>query len=190
MLFTNIGNYVNFIGFRYVLGLSYEIDSITDLDSKDTLVFGAEGFAFSDAEPRLTGITFNPQSFGPGEIEPELANHPVIMRASFELRNSIKYPDYTALHCYLALDAIRNHFDSSNDKNGWELLRLNLNIKRDSIEKFKDAADCQRHGKNKSQDWNDRRIAMQTGWEVLHRFVAWFRQPHSLPLSDPKFPSF
>jgi hypothetical protein len=186
ILFSAVGNIVNFAGFRHVIGVSYELDSITEIDEKWTMIFGAEGFVFDDAKDFGDRITFKAEQFGvPTALNnPEALFHPGLSRATFELRNSIRYPDFTALHCRLAIEAIRNSFDAEDETRGWQLLRDTLNIDRATIESFKDVATKQRHGKNEPQSWEQRRRCMQIAWEICSRFVIFLSTKSRLPITD------
>ena len=188
IIFTQVGDLINYIGFRYVLGLAYEIDSITDIEEKTTHVFGVEGFVFEPEPPQEAGHTFKKNNYGPATLDMRIASNPSVARATFELRNSIRYPDYTALHCYLAIEAIRNYFQAENENESWEELRKNLNVAKSVIMRTKDTADLQRHGRNKPQNWSERQTAMQTSWELLHRFVYFLQQEQQVQLDKSEFP--
>lgn len=189
-LLTLLGNIINLAGFNFVLGISYELDSITSIDGKWTQVFGTEGFVFEDNSEFGNKITFTPQPYGSAQMSVAPLNIAAVSRATFELRNSIRYPDYTALHCRLALEAIRNHFDADDERLGWQKLRETLNIDRQTIELFQDAAAAQRHGNNMPQSWPQRRQAMQVAWEICHRFLVWLEKSPQTALEDPDFPHF
>lgn len=174
VIYSALGDLVNFAGFQLVLGISYELDSITNIDTKSTTVFGVEGFVFDDLTEFESRITFRSGQFGaPTPISAPLLSSRPIARATFELRCSIRYPDFTALHCRLAIEAIRNAFDHENEANGWKLLRDNLKINRATIESFKDVATTQRHGRNTYQTWAERRRCMQIAWEIVHRYTIY-----------------
>lgn len=174
VIYSALGDLVNFAGFQLVIGISYELDSITNVDNKSTTVFGAEGFVFDDLTEFDSRITFRSGQFGaPTPISVPLLSNRAIARATFELRCSIRYPDFTALHCRLAIEAIRNAFNHENEAGGWKLLRDNLKINRATIESFKDVATTQRHGRNTYQTWVERRRCMQIAWEIVHRYTIY-----------------
>jgi hypothetical protein len=178
-LFEFVGDVINFAGFQHVLGISYELDSITNIDEGSTWLFGVDGFVFDDTTQLGNTLTFKANEFGkPYLLTPELLSNSYILRATFELRNSIRYPHFTALHCRLAIEAIRNAFDSKNENNGWKQLREILSVSRETIESFKDVATEQRHGRNLYQTWQQRRHCMQVAWEIVHRFI---RHTHEKP---------
>jgi hypothetical protein len=170
-LFGVVGNIVNYAGFYEVLGISYELDSITDLSSKETTVFGVEGYVFEGQNNIDSSFTFFADAYHKGlPVSSNLLTNKFFSRATFELRNAIRYPDFTALHCRLAIEAIRNYFDEEEVK-AWVLLRDALKVQRSTLDEFKDAANNQRHGRNQPQTWAERQRSMQIAWEVTYRFT-------------------
>lgn len=136
-------------------------------------MFGAEGFVFDNTDDFGNRLTFTADKFGaPLELSLSLLTNRAISRATFELRCAIRYPDYTALHCRLAIEAIRNASNPDDERDGWGQLRSRLNVKRETIESFKAVANDQRHGKNSHQTWEQRRRCMQIAWEIVHRFSS------------------
>lgn len=187
-IFNVVGDVVNMAGFMYVSGISYEIDSITSQDERWTVVFGTEGHVFDDLSEFGQKLTFAVRPYGPAEMSVALLDVPAVSRANFELRNSIRYPDFTPLHCRLAIEAVRNYFDAENEKVGWQCLRETLHIKRETIELFQHAATLQRHGHGVPQSWEERRRAMQIAWEICHRFYTWLLLKSQAPLPEDAFP--
>ncbi|MGB0085932.1 MAG: hypothetical protein WBP94_11235 [Rhodomicrobiaceae bacterium] len=186
-IFTVLGSVINFAGFFYVLGISYEIDSITNLDTRSTVVFGVEGYVFENVSEFGDRLTFVSQACdSPLPLIPQFLTNPHIARATFELRNSIRYPDFTALHCRLAIEAIRNAFNSSDENAGWNDLRTNLNLDRNTIQSFKDIATAQRHGRNEPQSWEQRRRCMQIAWEIVYRYTRFLQADGKSPLDCAK----
>jgi hypothetical protein len=186
LVFTIVGDMVNYAGFKHVLGLSYEIDSITNLTEQTSVVFGTEGFIFDDTSEFGNRLTFTSSKFGvPNELKvSSYLTNEAISRATFELRNSIRYPDFTALHCRLAIEAIRNSFDADDENNAWRSMREALNVSRATIESFQEIATLQRHGKHVPQTWPQRRHCMQIAWEVCSRFMGYSVQEPRKPLTD------
>jgi hypothetical protein len=180
-----ISNIIHYIGYRSVHGHSYELDSITDIKNGNTIVFGVQGFVF-DAPTKWDGLCAF-KAARPGEsiaIDLRIVADPAMSRALLELRNAIRNPDFTALHCRLAIEAIRNGFAESETA-GWALLREKLRIEKDTINSFKSAADHQRHGRNVPQSWNDRQSAMQIAWEIVHRYERYMLAGNEKPLDLP-----
>src|SRR5688572_13972089 len=60
MLLTVMADVVNYAGFYLVCGISWELESITDVDDRSTFVFGVEGYAFSDRTEFGDRLTFVP----------------------------------------------------------------------------------------------------------------------------------
>lgn len=187
IMFTIVGDVVNYAGFQHVLGISYELDSITDVEKQSTYVFGVEGFVFENTDEFGNRITFTQNKYGsPLTVNVALLTDPAISRATFELRNSIRYPDFTALHCRLAIEAVRNAFDAEDESKGWKALRENLNVNRETIESFKEIATNQRHGKNEHQTWEQRQHCMQIAWEVVYRYTKYRESDPPKTLSVPE----
>jgi len=186
LVFTVVGDMVDYAGFKHVIGIAYEIDSITNLTEKTSLVFGAEGFVFDDRSEFGDRLTFTSDKFGvPNELKnPSYLTNKAVSRATFELRNSIRYPDFTALHCRLAIEAVRNSFDPDDENKAWQAMRESLKINRATIESFQDIATLQRHGKNVPQTWPQRRHCMQVAWEVCSRFMVYLEQEPRAPLAN------
>ena len=186
-MFTSIGNIVNYAGFLHVLGISYELDSITDIEKKSTYVYSVEGFVFENTDEFGDRLTFSQTQLG-GQVplNQKLLVDSAFSRATFELRNSIRYPDFTALHCRLAIEGIRNAFNADDESQGWKELRENLKIKRETIESFKEVATDQRHGKNTFQSWAQRRHCMQIAWEIVFRYTKYRDGDPPCPLNAPE----
>ncbi len=185
MLLTVIADVVNYVGFYLVCGISWELESITDVDDRSTFVFGVEGHAFHDRSEFGNKLTFAPAGHdAPLQISGDLIFNSAISRATHELRNSIRYPDFTALHCRLAIEAIRNHFDADDEAEGWRKMREALKLSRSTIETFQDIAAIQRHGRNTLQTWEQRRRCMQIAWETTHRLARHLQGDQQLSSSQ------
>jgi hypothetical protein len=185
-MLTLAGNVINYACFFYVSGISYELDSITQLGNRSTYVWGVEGHVFDDPSDLDNKLTFKSHPSGDKlDMSPALMNSPHLNRATFELKNSIRYPDFTALHCRLAIEAIRNAFDPDDENTGWQNLRKYLNIDRVTIESFKDIATKQRHGKNEAQTWAQRRACMQIAWEIVYRYTNFLKSGVQHALGAP-----
>ena len=64
LLLTIVGNLINFGGFHLVCGISYELESITNVDDRLTFVFGAEGHVFDNRNEFGERLTFAQGQFG------------------------------------------------------------------------------------------------------------------------------
>jgi hypothetical protein len=189
-LMTLVAQFVNLAGFYYVLGISYELDSITNIETGESQVFGVEGHVFDDTTEFKGQLTFSSVPPGaPLAVGPEELQDQAVSRATFELRNAIRYPDYTELHCKLAIEAIKNAF--GQEKHGWASMRSSLNLETGTLNLFKSASDDQRHGRTLPQSWPQRKQAMQVAWEVVNRYLRWKAQgepTRGLPKHD--YPPF
>lgn len=176
---------VNYVGFLNNYGMSVFIESIFNIESKETVVFGAEGYAYSEQSKVIQNADFIPNTAIENNINLANLTDPYFCRALQEIRNSIAYPDFTALHSKLAVDAIQNAFQG-NDPERWEALRQNLKLTKTRLNMFKAIADDQRHGRNRPQSWEERRDAMQIASEVVHRYSLW-KLNGMTPISLPEF---
>jgi hypothetical protein len=93
MMFTMIGDIVNYAGFQYVLGISYELDSITELDKKSTYVFGVEGYVFENTEEFGNRLTFSQTRLG-GQLP---FNPKLLTDRAFHARHSNYVTQYATL---------------------------------------------------------------------------------------------
>lgn len=174
LLFTLLGNITNTICFKQVFGLSYEIDSITNADTGDSELLGADGHVFDVADEASGNFTFKTIRDGDSYSFPyTMLSDLHFTRAVFELRCAIRYPDFTALHCRLAVESIRNYFEGPGEDVQWAAMRAALKVDRSAITSFKSAADDQRHGRNRDQTWIQRKAAMQIAWEIVNRYTLY-----------------
>ncbi|WP_374624512.1 hypothetical protein [Devosia sp.] len=172
LLFSLLGDVTNLICFKQVFGLSYEIDSITRIDDGYSEVLGVEGYVFDRLDEDSGLFTFRTIRKGDNYSVPvEMLQDMHFTRAAFELRCAIHYPHFTALHCRLAIEAIRNAFPGDTESIQWASMRTALKIDRSAFLSFKSAADDQRHGRNRDQTWEERKKAMQVAWETVNRYI-------------------
>lgn len=187
---------VSLVGFFYCQAPYAQIDKIREEGSEepafestaDNLVFEG-GTAFGD---KITFLKLAAQF----EIWPHILSDHFIVRAMYELRQSSRQKDYTALHCRLAIESIRNAFlpetgkiSKSVEQEAWKKCGEALNLTQLASEIGKDAADDQRHGRNRPQTWPERQQAMQAAWEVVWRYIN-YAFGGKIPLSKDQFPTF
>jgi len=116
-LFDVIGIIIGRISFWHHFGLSFELDSVSDISKNETVVYGVEGYAFQDN--LLDVVTFRSHRDGQKfELSFAHLENNALSRVTFELKNVIRNLSYTALHCRLSIEAVRNHFDSRNEPLG------------------------------------------------------------------------
>lgn len=181
VLFSLLGDITNTICFKQVFGLSYEIDSITRVDDGYSEVLGVDGYVFDGVDEASGRFTFKTVREGERYSMPySMLSDLHFTRAAFELRCAIRYPNFTALHCRLAVEAIRNYFPGTSESDQWEALRTTLKVDRSAITSFKSAADDQRHGRNREQTWDQRKAAMQIAWEIVNRYTLYRQSDPSL----------
>ncbi len=96
------------------------------------------------------------------------------LRSSFQdMALAMKYPKDTGFFCYRAIESLRKFFDESNDSNGWQLLRTNLNVSRSFIDVVKRFANDPRHGGLVLITSPERVNAMQNTWKIVDRFILY-----------------
>jgi len=173
--FSLLGNIVNFAGFKNAFGLSYDIDSITIIDLFASHILSVEGFVFAQSDNEMPNRISSLEALGdlPFDMD-QILNDGHLTRATFELRNAIRYPDFTAHHCKLAIEAIRNAFGEVESR-AWEEMRACLSLSKETLQHHDDVAGKMRHGHLIPQTWLERQHAMQIAWEVCYRYVLFKR---------------
>ena len=97
---------------------------------------------------------------------------PHLARALAELRRSILEPGETYLHCYRAVESIRQAFAEGVDRaTSWEKMRSALRVERSPLDALDAPSRGLRHGEGLFQSAEDRRTAMALAWTVVDRFV-------------------
>ena len=99
-----------------------------------------------------------------------LVNIPLRL-AIADFRESIRNPDFTAFHCYRAIESLRHEFIGKDKKEQWEMLRNNLKVKEETIKTMKDSAVMQRHGAIGTAPWEKRKEQMYTAWLIISKFI-------------------
>jgi hypothetical protein len=187
-VFSILGSIVNFVGFRKTYGLSYDIDSITILAPFSSHVLSVEGFVFAESNDLLPNRISSQSALSDLSLDiTQILNDNHLSRATFELRNAIKYPDFTAHHCKLAIEAIRNAFGDAESQ-AWEEMRSCLLLSKEILQLYNGVAGKMRHGHLIPQTWQERQRAMQIAWEVCYRYVL-FRQ-QGVDTSKRQWPVF
>ncbi len=158
---------------------SMDLDAYTVEDNQN--------YAFSE-ENRLENSVF-PNGEQEYPLKLEIINNKFFTRAAYELRQSDRQRDYTALHCKMAIESVRNYFQGKKDAQRWHAMRTALNLTEDTLKSIDPIANNQRHGKNQFQSWENRKKQMQIGWEVVWRFYRLLEQELKI-LDKKEFPVF
>ena len=96
-----------------------------------------------------------------------------------ELRKSLRYPYDSPVHCFKAVEAIRQiygrrlNLDPKNERNkAWNALRQDLNIEKSTIqEKIQKHSDPIRHGEIREFSQEERTELLKETWKVVHLYV-------------------
>jgi hypothetical protein len=179
---TFVGRVVYVAGFLQDQGLDFHIESYSVGDDPTEHTLDFTGYVFLD-RPEDPRFTF-PQPGTHVALHPDTIFNTHFGRATHELRNSIRYPDHTAMHARAALEATRNAFPGSSENQQWAAMRVALAVSEATLRSFSEAATAQRHGRNIPQSWPQRQMAMQIAWEVVWRF-AQYMQNGQVALSSP-----
>jgi hypothetical protein len=156
----------------YIKGCYYdiELDLLIDFETQKKVTFnsGIDQLATDSANRPIS----NPSDIMEWFKDPRYS----FLRTSLQdLTLSIKYPKDTGFFCYRAIESIRNFFDESDDKKGWNLLRNNLRISRSFIESVKHFADEQRHGGLMFLTSKNRIDIMISTWKIVDRFIIFVK---------------
>lgn len=157
------------------LGLSIAIDSAVDIKTEEITIFGAEEPVFLKTDEDII-FTYRYPSSKEFAIPNSIKNDQFFARATQELRNSIVNFNYTAMHCKLAIEAIRNSFEGINVE-PWGKMRQALKLKKETLKSFDKISDDQRHGRNRPQTWEERQFCMKIAWEVVNRYLIYKTNP-------------
>ena len=169
-------NFSNLISYHIAGAYHIALDLIVDLDT-------GNNYPIATREPIFPtdrqDFAFKPvDDHAPVAIERRHLESLPLKEALSELSLALQHPHVTQMHCRRAIEAIRWHFEESNetdDKNreskAWEKLRESLHVERSDIEVFRDVALHQRHGRITDNSWNDRKNALAITFEIVHRFM-------------------
>jgi hypothetical protein len=123
-----------------------------------------------------------------------VSNSPQLCMALSNLRESIRSPSDTGFHCFRAIESLRQHFVTKEDKekiDSWRRMNLTLRLDESWTKKldtmsFTDLSQAQRHGEGRAMTWPERLSAMQRAWKVVDRFCTYLKNGNK-PL-DASFP--
>ena len=159
---------VDILGARERCG--YDIEIISALDPETGLhdVFGVE----EDIQVNNDFPEFSKMVEKAG-LEPAL----YVALANF--REAIRVPHETSLHCYRAIEAIRQTFvpqgadkDSRAGRNAsWLAMRRALNLLETTLREPEDLATSLRHGEVVGQPWLVRKRHLEISHEIIRRFL-------------------
>jgi hypothetical protein len=169
-------NVSNIISFHIAGSYHVALDLVIDLETGDN-------YPISTSEPvfptEREDFKFTPiKDHEPVEIRSEHLQNRQLQEALNELSLSLQRPHLTQMHCRRALEAVRAHFEldeqldeKKRESEAWTRLREALDIDRQDIESFREAAVNQRHGRVTDNDWRARKNTLAITFEVIHRFM-------------------
>lgn len=181
----SLASILNLIGFYQGTAISHKLEEMQCVDTG--VVYDFNSRALPDTAFRCSE-TFRPIV---GDVELDLAKLLHVQElsvATHHLRCAVVYTHFTAAHCRMALEALKNYFNPKPKQDGWKNLEKALRISPSTIAKFRVDAHDLRHSKMKLQSWEQRELALRTAWEVCHRFVRWKILGGNDPLDEKDFP--
>ena len=113
---------------------------------------------------------------------------PELRAALRDIRLAMETPGEAAVHCYRAIERIRQNFAKNNDrKRSWESLAAALNVKRSWLDSYTAHATAVRHGELVELTNVERDACLLQAATVVIRFAA-FLKSGSIDLTGPRFP--
>jgi hypothetical protein len=166
-------------------GLTVWIDTFIKPD-------GAEQFLLAQM-PQLAPLctAFNLAPSG-GKIEDVwriVVGEPAIFMALNDLIAGITWPHYAPVNCARAIEGIRNMITplGTDRKQGWPLMRANLNIEQGYLSFITDQSTGPRHGDRAFIPGTEVNKTVERSWIVMDRFLE-FRKRGNQPLPLVEFP--
>lgn len=170
------------VAFREGLGVSIIIDKVEREDGTlDDVV--AE-------EKMLAGLATSIRSSEGTEflMNRMLVDH-VLLLALRDLADSIRHVHTAAINCTRALDAICTYFipEGKRRNDGWEPMRLALNVSKAYLQSVTEFSKGPRHGQRTIvPDARLGEAGIKT-WKVMDRFLIYLKRGNQ-PLSESEFP--
>jgi hypothetical protein len=112
---------------------------------------------------------------------------PLIGVVFTDLVSSLTAPQHAPINCARAVEAIRTLMTPANAdrKQGWPVMRENLNLDQAYLSFVTDQSRGPRHGDMKSVDFADVRETEKRAWIVMNRFLEFKKRgERKLPLVD------
>lgn len=115
--------------------------------------------------------------------------NPELMGALRDIRFAMMWPGEVAVHCYRAIERIRQRFSTGggNKARLWEALALALDVQRSWLDIFNAHATALRHGELVSLEVDERNRCLTQAATVLIRYAAYVKGGR-VPLTAPAFP--
>lgn len=161
---------VNFLGFRLCATYRIVFDHLIDHSERSSeLISVIEPIFESGSEPHFTFRQID--EFEPIGVDPSLISKPQLRVALEELSTALNRPMLTPMHCYIALEYVRELHEGATEKERWESMRNLLSISRNAVMAIELLAKDQKHGKIEYISWEQRKRCLQIAWEIVHRQI-------------------
>jgi hypothetical protein len=113
---------------------------------------------------------------------------PQIRAALRDIRLAMQTPGEAAVHCYRAIERIRQYFATNVDRRrSWQVLADALNVERSWLDSYTANATAVRHGELLELNNALRDACINQAATVVVRFTA-FKKGGDVNLADPQFP--
>jgi hypothetical protein len=112
-------------------------------------------------------------------------SRPLLNYAIRDLTQALVVPRLAAINYARAIETIRHLIaPNANKKQGWKILRDNLNVSEDYLKLITDQSISHRHGEHAPiSNWNQAEIELRA-WTIMNRYLHYTRKLHQLSLAD------
>lgn len=164
----------------YLWGRGYDVEITSAIGADD------KNYVFGVGIPILEK-TKNDRPLTLDQLWPLAYQNEHLRHALADLREAIRSPADTGFFCYRAIESVRQHFVSDDDKaKSWELLHSALCSERSWTDPVKKYADQPRHGKPIYVSDSARADLFQRTWKIIDRFCIYLHRG-SKSLSSSEF---
>lgn len=168
---NSVDGYVSFIvdaiGFARGCGYTAVVESVTDLETGELFVFGADVTAL--------GRVAEDSAVSEDKLIDIAGSSAELQRALADLRQAVLEPGDTAFHCYRAIESLRHHWaegptGSQSEGRQWALMAKALRSDVSVTKLIKTWSKSQRHGKPVAMTGDERERILILAWQVVHRY--------------------
>jgi hypothetical protein len=134
-------------------------------------------------------VEINAAGLGPHDWISVAVGSPQLRAALRDIRLAMQTPGEVAVHCYRAIERVRQFFSATvNDrKQSWRALGLALNVERSWLDSYTSHATAVRHGELVDLPLAERNECLRQTAIVVIRFAAYLKGGMN-PLAGPNFP--
>jgi hypothetical protein len=92
-----------------------------------------------------------------------------------DLREAIRKRNDKGFFCYRSIECLRQYFIDKglDDKNSWDLMKSELNIKRENIDFIKNYADPVRHGRRITFSKEEAEKMLEITWKIIDNYIVY-----------------